>query len=377
MFGLSKKYILISRRCAVLVAVALIVVFSSSVAESARLKDIAFFEGVRSNQLIGYGIVVGLEGTGDKSGAVYTNQSVANMLNKIGMKIDPGSLSIKNTAAVIVTAELPPFSKKGSRIDVLVSSIGDAKSLQGGTLLVTPLKSHDGKVYAVAQGPVSMGGFVAGIGGTTISKNHQTVAKVPGGAFIEKEVPFSLAGKRSLSLIFRHPDFTTAKSAADEINMILGGTMAVALDGGSVAIRIPAEYKNDIVTFIAKVEKLTINEDTISRVVVNERTGTVVMGKNVTISTVAVSHGDITIQINTDTDVSQPGAFSRGQTVVTESQDIQVFEKPASLMLIKQTITLGEVVSALNEVGVTPRDLVAILQALKAAGALQAELVII
>jgi flagellar P-ring protein precursor FlgI len=370
MFGLSRKYITV-------IVVAVVVILSGTVAESARLKDIAFFEGVRSNQLIGYGLVVGLEGTGDKSGAVYTNQSVANMLNKIGMKINPGDLSIKNTAAVIVTAELPPFSKKGARIDVLVSSIGDAKSLQGGTLLVTPLKSHDGKVYAVAQGPVSMGGFVAGIGGATISKNHQTVAKVPGGAFIEKEVPFSLAGKSELFLIFRHPDFTTAKSAADEINNALGGAMATARDGGSVAIVVPAEYRNNIVDFIAKIEKLTIKEDTISRVVVNERTGTVVMGKNVTISTVAVSHGDITIQINTDSEVSQPGAFSAGRTVVTDITDVQVFEKPASLVLLKQTITLGEVVTALNEVGVTPRDLVAILQALKAAGALQAELVII
>lgn len=376
MFGLSKYTPSRAGLCA-FVLMMVVVFFSAIPAESARLKDIAFFDGVRANQLLGYGLVVGLDGTGDKSGAVYTNQSVANMLNKIGMKIQPGDLSIKNTAAVIVTAELPAFSKKGGRLDVLVSSIGDAKSLQGGTLLVTPLKSHDGKVYAVAQGPVSMGGFVAGIGGNVVSKNHQTVAKVPGGAFIEKEVPFVLAGKGELALILRHPDFTTSRRAADKINMTFGGTMASALDGGSVKIIVPAEFKGDVVNFISQVERLTIREDTISRVVVNERTGTVVMGKNVTISTVAVSHGDITVQIKTESDVSQPGAFSAGQTVVTAMDDLQVFEKPASLVLLKQTVTLGEVVTALNEVGVTPRDLVSILQALKTAGAMQAELLII
>jgi len=369
MFGLSRYLIILS--------VAVAAVFCAVPAESARLKDVAFFEGVRSNQLIGYGLVVGLGGKGDKKGAVYTNQSVANMLNKLGMKIKPGDLSLKNTAAVIVTAELPPFAKKGSRIDVLVSSIGDAKTLQGGTLLVTPLKGPDGNVYAVAQGPVSMGGFVAGIGGTTVSKNHQTVAKLPGGAFVEKEVPFSLEGKRSLTLTFRHPDFTTVERAADMININFGGEMATARDSGSVSIVVPAEYRGNIVRFISKVEGLVVKEDTISKVVVNERTGTVVIGKNVTISTVAVSHGDITVQINTDIQVSQPGPLSEGETVVTATEDIQVFEKPASLVLLKQTVTLGEVVTALNEVGVTPRDLVAILQALKAAGALQAELLII
>ncbi len=370
MFGLSRYLIIIT-------FIAIVAVFSAAPASSARLKDVAFFEGVRSNQLLGYGLIVGLDGTGDKKGAVYTNQSVANMLNKLGMKIKPDDLSLKNTAAVVVTAELPPFSKKGSRLDVLVSSIGDAKSLQGGTLLVTPLKGPDGQVYAVAQGPVSMGGFVAGIGGTTVSKNHQTVAKVPGGAFIEKEVPFTLEGRGELFLTLRHPDFTTARRAADKINSAFGGQMAVARDSGSVGIVVPAEYRDNIVTFISKVERLVVREDTISRVVVNERTGTVIIGKNVTISTVAVSHGDITVHINADVQVSQPGAFSPGDTVVAVSEDIEVFEKPVSLVLLEQTVTLGEVVTALNEVGVTPRDLVAILQALKTAGAMQAELLII
>ena len=369
MFGLSRSLIVLF--------IAILAVFAPRPAQSARLKDVAFFEGVRSNQLLGYGLIVGLDGTGDKTGAVYTNQSVANMLNKLGMKIDPDDLSIKNTAAVVVTAELPPFSKKGSRLDVIVSSIGDAKSLQGGTLLVTPLKGPDGKVYAVAQGPVSMGGFVAGIGGTTVSKNHPTVAKVPGGAFIEKEVPFTLNGRGALALTLRHPDFTTAKRAADKINSTFGGQMAAARDSGSISITVPAEYRENIVLFISKIERLVVREDSISRVVVNERTGTVVMGKNVMISTVAVSHGDITVQINTETGVSQPGAFSAGETVVTTDEDVQVFEKPSSLVLLKQTVTLGEVVTALNEVGVTPRDLVAILQALKTAGAMQAELLII
>ncbi len=370
MYGLSRYLIIIT-------FITIVVVFSATPAQSARLKDVAFFEGVRSNQLLGYGLIVGLDGTGDKKGAVYTNQSVANMLNKLGMKIKPEDLSLKNTAAVVVTAELPPFSKKGSRLDVLVSSIGDAKSLQGGTLLVTPLKGPDGQVYAVAQGPVSMGGFVAGIGGTSVSKNHQTVAKVPGGAFVEKEVLFTLEGRRELFLTLRHPDFTTARRAAGKINSSFGGQMAIARDSGSVSIIVPAEYRDNIVVFISKVERLVVVEDTVSRVVVNERTGTVVIGKNVMISTVAVSHGDITVQIKADIEVSQPGAFSEGDTVVAVSEDIEVFEKPASLVLLEQTVTLGEVVTALNEVGVTPRDLVAILQALKSAGAMQAELLII
>jgi len=369
MFGLSKYLIIL--------LTAIVTVFSALPAESARLKDVAFFAGVRSNQLVGYGLVVGLGGKGDKKGAAYTNQSVANMLNKLGMKIKPRDLSLKNTAVVVVTAELPPFSKKGSRIDVLVSSMGDAKTLQGGTLLVTPLKGPDGNVYAVAQGAVSMGGFVAGIGGASVSKNHQTVAKLPGGAFVEKEVPFSLEGKRTLALTLRHPDFTTAERAANMINMSFGGEMARALDSGSIGIVVPAEYRDNIVRFISKVERLVIKEDSISKVVVNERTGTVVIGENVTISTVAVSHGDITVQINTDVEVSQPEALSEGETVVTKTEDIKVVEKPASLVLLKQTVTLGEVVTALNEVGVTPRDLVAILQALKAAGAMQAELLVI
>lgn len=348
-------------------------------AGAARIKDIAFVDGVRPNQLVGYGLVVGLSGTGDKSSAVYTTQSIANMLNKMGLKFDPSAIKVKNTAAVLITSELPPFAKPGMKIDVLVSSLGDATSLQGGTLIATPLKGHDGNVYSVAQGALALAGFSAGTQGAKVTKNHQTAGKIPNGAIIEREVPLALSGRQDLFLSLRSPDFTTARNVADAINKNFSSNVAEAVDAGSVRLLVPAPgAAGGVVGFISRVEGIDVLSDSVTKVVVNERTGTVVMGENVKISTVAVSHGDISIEIKTQFLISQPNSFSkRGETVVVPYEEVGVEEQKARLVVLPESVTLGEVVRALNLVGVTPRDLVAILQAIKAAGALQAELEII
>lgn len=348
-------------------------------AEAARVKDIAFIDGVRPNQLVGYGLVVGLDGTGDKSSAVYTTQSIANMLNKMGLKFDPSAIKVKNTAAVLITAELPAFAKAGMKVDVLVSSLGDATSLQGGTLIATPLRGHDGAVYSVAQGNIALAGFSAGAGGAKVAKNHQTAGKIPNGGIIEKEVALQLSGKPELFLSLRNPDFTTARNMSDAINRNFSANVAQAVDAGSIRLQVPApDFSNGVVGFISRIEAIDVATDSITRVVVNERTGTVVMGESVRISTVAVSHGDISIEIKTQYLISQPRAFSeKGETVVVPYEDVEVNERKSRLVVLPESVTLGEVVRALNLVGVTPRDLVAILQAIKAAGALQAELEII
>lgn len=370
MFGRSKKV-------ALLIFALASFVFSNA-AYGARIKDIAFIEGVRSNQLIGYGIVVGLNGTGDKTSAVYTMQSIANMLNRMGMKFDPKTIKVKNAAAVLVTAELPAFSKTGSKIDVLVSSLGDATSLQGGTLISTPLKGPDGSVYAVSQGAVSLAGFTAGSAGNSISKNHQTAGKIPNGAIIEKDVPVNLFGRDTLQLSLRDPDFTTAERVVDEINRNFSTKVAMAVDAGSVSLSVPEEFKASVVQYISMIESLDVRPDAVTKVVVNERTGTVVMGERVRLSTVAISHGDISIEIKTQYYISQPNAFSpKGETVVVPVEQADVQEQKSKLIVVPEGVTLGDVVRALNLIGVTPRDLVAILQSIKAAGALQAELEII
>ncbi|HEY4707762.1 MAG TPA: flagellar basal body P-ring protein FlgI [Thermodesulfobacteriota bacterium] len=347
-------------------------------AGAARIKDIAFIEGVRPNQLVGWGLVVGLSGTGDKSSAIYTTQSIANMLNKMGLKFDPSSIKVKNTAAVLITAELQAFAKPGAEIDVVVSSLGDATSLQGGTLIATPLRGHDGSVYAVAQGPVALAGFSAGSDTARVTKNHQTAAKIPGGAIIEKEVPLVLEGRQEFYLSLRNPDFTTAERVARAVNDYLGiRGVASAVDAGKIRLSVPEQFKNPVV-FISKVEGIDVAPDAVTKVIVNERTGTVVMGENVKISTVAVSHGDISIEIKTQYAISQPPAFSRkGETVVVPYDNVEVEEQKSRLIVLPESVTLGDVVRALNLIGVTPRDLVAILQAIKAAGALQAELEVI
>lgn len=354
-----------------------IVIAMSAPLEAARVKDIANVGGVRDNQLMGYGLVIGLNGTGDKKGTEFTIRSVTSMLTRMGITIDPSAVSVKNVAAVMVTAKLPPFAKKGGRIDVIVSSIGDSSSLQGGTLLFTPLKGANQMVYAIAQGPVSLGGYIGGGGGDSVQKNHATVGRIADGAIIEREVEMDLNSRKELTITLRNHDFSTAVRLAEIVNQNLKQGIARPQDAGTVVLSIPPEYENRAIELIASVENLDVRVDAPARIVLNERTGTVVMGESVRISTVAISHGSLTIQVRTQVEVSQPGAFSKGQTVVVPQKDVSVDEQEARLMVLQSGVTVDEVVRALNSVGVTPRDLIAILQAIKAGGALQAELEII
>jgi len=357
----------------------LLVAVGSDVAHAARIKDIANIRGVRQNQLFGYGLVVGLDGSGDGNKSLFTVQSLASMLEKMGVTIDPDDLKVKNVAAVMITADLPPFARTGSRIDVLVNSIGDAKNLQGGTLLLTPLKGADGKVYAVAQGPVSTGGFSYGKGtGTGVQKNFPTVANIVGGALIEREIANNFNERELLTLALHAPDFTTATRMAQAINAAFGDALASAPDAGTIEVKVPDLYRGRSVELVALIENIGVTPDMVSKIIINERTGTVIMGENVRIATIAIAHGNLSIQVNRQDNVSQPLPFSRGgQTVVTSDRDLVVQEGSNPLFLVESGVSIGEVVRALNALGVSPRDLIAIFQALKAAGALQAELQII
>jgi flagellar P-ring protein precursor FlgI len=349
-------------------------------AKAVRIKDIADIKGVRQNQLVGYGLVVGLEGTGDSDDSLFTIQSLASLLEKMGVTVQPDDIDdVENVAAVMVTADLPPFAALGSRIDVLVSSIGDAETLQGGTLLFTPLKGADGSVYAVAQGPVSTGGFaVSGNSGDQVQKNFPTVGRVVGGGLVEKEIQSNFNQKKSLTLALHDPDFTTASRVAQAINRAFYSQLAQTENAGSIRVSVPENYQGNTVQFVTLVESLGVTPDMISKVVVNERTGTVIMGENVRIATIAIAHGNLSIQINESQNVSQPLPFSRGgQTVVTPESDIVVQEGKNPIFLVESGVSIGELVKALNALGVSPRDLIAIFQALKAAGALQAELEVI
>jgi flagellar P-ring protein FlgI len=357
----------------------LLVAVGSDAAHAARIKDIANIRGVRQNQLFGYGLVVGLDGSGDGNKSVFTVQSLSSMLEKMGVTIDPDDVKVKNVAAVMITADLPPFARTGSRIDVLVNSIGDAKNLQGGTLLLTPLKGADGKVYAVAQGPVSTGGFSYGKGtGTGVQKNFPTVANIVGGALIEREIANNFNERELLTLALHAPDFTTATRMAQAINAAFGDVLAHAPDAGTIEVKVPDLYRGRSVELVALIENIGVTPDIVSKIIINERTGTVIMGENVRIATIAIAHGNLSIQVNRQDNVSQPLPFSRGgQTVVTSDRDMVVQEGRNPLFLVESGVSIGEVVRALNALGVSPRDLIAIFQALKAAGALQAELQII
>jgi len=356
-------------------------------ANAVRIKDVGSFEGVRDNQLIGYGLVVGLDRTGDQViGGQFTIQAMMSMLNKMGINlvIDPIQLLTRNIASVMVTAKLPPFAKPGLTVDVLVSSMANAKSLQGGTLLLTPLKAANQQVYAVAQGPVSIGGFLGGTGGaggSTTTKNHQSAGIVPGGAIIEKDAGIDIESWETVSVLLRNPDFTTAIRTTKAIDGVFGKGSAMAVNSGLVRASIPTTFRGRVVEYIAAIEGLDINVDMPAKVVVNERTGTVVLGEHVRISTCAISHGNLTISVKNTVNVSQPPApiigSTGGQTTVTEDVQTEVKEEESRLVVVDETVTLGEVVRALNAVGVTPRDLVAILSALRAAGALQANLDVI
>ena len=347
-------------------------------ARAIRLKDVASFKGVRSNQLLGNGLVVGLNGTGDGTNVDFNTQELANMLSNLGLNVDRTKVKVKNIAAVAVTAILPPFARVGTRIDVLVSSMGDAKSLQGGTLVFTPLKGADGQVYALAQGPVSVGGFAAsGEAGGGVTKNHPTAGRIANGASVEREITFDFAGKDDIIMALNDSDFTTANRAVMAINKYLRGSYAVSKDGGTIAIKLPPAFKEKMVPMLASLENLEIATDTVAKVIIDERNGTVVMGENVRLSTVAIAHGNLMIQIKERPRISQPLPFSKGTTAVVPDTSITVKEGADRLMVLPEGINIGQVVQALNAIGVTPRDLIAILQAIKAAGALQAELQII
>jgi len=357
-----------------LAVLSVLLVHLATNAHAARIKDIAEIEGVRQNQLVGYGLVVGLDGTGDGKKSAFTIKSLVSMLEKMGMTLNPQDISVNNVAAVMITADLPPFARIGNRIDILVSSIGDAKNLQGGTLLFTPLRAADGRVYAVAQGPVSTGGFSAGGAGGTTKKNFPTVGRIVGGALIEKEINYEFARKKTLSLTLNYPDFTTASRVAEAINTAFYERLAQTLDAGTIKVRVPEKYFGNTVELVTQIEALAVTPDTVATVVINERTGTVVMGENVRISTIAIAHGNLSIEIKESAEVSQPLPFSQGDTVTTPDTDISVKEEKSKLFLMKSGVGIGEVVRALNALGVSPRDLITIFQAIKAAGALQAKL---
>lgn len=343
-----------------------------------RIKDMASIQGVRDNQLIGYGIVVGLDGSGDQTTQTpFTVQSIISMLSQMGVNMPQGtSLQLKNVAAVIVTATLPPFSRPGQTIDVTASSIGNAKSLRGGTLLMTPLKGADGQVYAMAQGNVLVGGVGASSGGASVQVNHLSVGRVPAGATVERAVPTLLGQGEFIHLELNATDFTTVARIVEAINGQVASGLASALDGRMVQVRAPGGSER--VAFISKIENLEVNPaQGIAKVIVNARTGSIVMNQAVTLETCAVAHGNLTVMINTDSSVSQPNALSQGQTVQTDKATIDVKMDKGGLVQLQRGVSLSDVVKALNSIGATPQDLLAILQAMKSAGALRAELEII
>jgi flagellar P-ring protein precursor FlgI len=342
-----------------------------------RVKELATFEGVRINQITGYGLVVGLNGTGDKDQTGFTRQSLSNLLKRMDLTIAPSALKVKNVAAVMVTADLPPFVKPGTKIDILVSSIGDATSLQGGTLVATSLKGLDDQVYAMAQGPLSVGGFAITGQAATVQKNHPTVGRIVQGATVEREVPIRWQGKESLSVKLGQPDFTTAARVAEAINESLPGAAAKPLDASTIELSIPQNFRENLAVLVAELENLNVEPDYVGKVIIDERTGTVVVGENVKLSTVAVAHGTLSVQIREGAQVTQPGPFGGGETVVTPETEINVEEGADNLLLIERSTNINDVVKALNAIGVTPRDLIMIFQAIKAAGALHGELEII
>jgi len=349
-----------------------------STAEASRIKELAHLKGVRSNQLVGYGLVVGLNGSGDSDSTQFTVQSLVNMMDRLGVTVDPNDVKVDNVAAVVVTANLPPFARAGSTIDVTVSSVGDAESLVGGTLLMTPLKAADGKVYAVSQGALILNALAFGGKAASVQKNHPTVGRIPSGALVEREVPYTFGENQELDYLLRDSDFTTISRMSAAVNKHFGKPLAHSLDAGEMQVLVPENYRDRVVDFVSELERLVVTPDTMARIVVNEKTGTVVMGDQVRISTVAISHGNLSLVITEDTNVSQPNSFARrGRTVASPQTDISVNEEGGQLIVLEQGASIGDVAAALNAIGATPRDLVAIFEALKAAGALYADLVVL
>lgn len=346
---------------------------------TSRIKDIADFEGVRDKQLIGYGLVVGLNGTGDNIKSVdFTKESLISMLDKIGINARDGQLKAKNVAAVMVTANLPAFARQGSRIDVMVSALGDAKNLQGGTLLATPMQGADGEIYAVAQGQIAVGAVSARGTNASVVKGVPTAGRIASGAIVENEIPFDLDSLKTIRIALRNPDFTTSRRVADAINAMLGTTAAQALDPATISLDIPKKYQGKIVDLMTRVEQLQVQPDQLARVVIDESSGIVVIGKDVKINRLAIAQGNLTIKITDIPFVSQPLPFSNGTTVSGVTTAININEGiDAKLTVVNTGVNLQELVDGLNALGVTPRDLISILQAIKASGALQAEIEVI
>jgi flagellar P-ring protein FlgI len=341
-----------------------------------RIKDLATVEGVRQNQLVGYGLVVGLNGTGDTlNNAPFTKQSLQAMLERLGVNTRGANLRTANVAAVMVTANLPAFATQGTRLDVTVSALGDAKSLQGGTLLVTPLLGADGEVYAVAQGSIAIAGFQAEGEAARVTRGVPTVGRIANGALIEREVDFKLNAQKALRLSLRNPDLTTARRIAAAINDYMGADTAEPTDPSTVNINIPARYRGNMIQLLTEVEQLRVEPDQTARIVVDERSGIIVMGKDVRVSTVAVAQGNLTVTISEQPQVSQPNALSNGVTTVVPRTGVRVDAGEGNkLAVVREGVTLRELVDGLNALGIGPRDLIAILQAIKAAGALQADI---
>ncbi len=362
----------------------LLLIFSflfASFVHAARIKDLANLEGVRKNQLLGYGLVIGLNGTGDDvKKSLFTRKSIVNMVERLGISIDSSEISqlkTNNIAAVMVTADLPPFARPGSSMDIKISSLGDATSLIGGSLLMTNLKGPDGKVYAVAQGSVTVGAISYGGKTAKVQVNHPTVGRIVNGATIEQSVDFSLPKNGRLLYQLKQADFTTASRITEAVNSQFGPKTASSIDSGSIRIQMPENYENELVDFIANLENIAVAVDTPARIVVNERTGTIVMGQDVRISTVAVSHGNLNLIISEPIQVSQPNPLSEGETVENPVTNITAIQEEGHLVVLNMGVNIGDIANALNAIGATPRDLIAIFQAIKAAGALHGELVVL
>jgi flagellar P-ring protein precursor FlgI len=344
-----------------------------------RVKDIAYVQGIRGRQLIGYGLLVGLNGTGDTQRSTFTLQSMTSMLKRFGVTVPQNDMRLRNVAAVMVTAFVPSFAKEGGMIDVTVSSLGDATSIQGGTLLMTPLTGMDGTVYATAQGPVSVGGMSVRSNGNEIRRNHTAAGRIPGGALLERPVSLEIFRDSTVSVVLVRPDFTTATRVAEAVNGKFPNHIAIASDGSTIDLRVPADFRGPgkLVEFVSQIELLEITPDAVAKVVINERTGTIVVGGNVTIMPVAISHGGLNIEVQSVPVISQPQPFSRGETVATQQTTLYAAADSSTVVALDGAATVQDIAKALNVLKVAPRDIIAIFQALKEAGALTAELVVI
>lgn len=357
--------------------ISILLVCLTTLPAAVRVKEVAAIEGVRENQLVGYGIVVGLNGTGDKRQTYFSAQTLSNLLERMGVQVSPTAMQVRNTAAVLLTASLPPFAQPGTRIDVLVAAIGDSTNLQGGLLILTPLKSSGGQIFAAAQGPVVTGGFVAGRGaGNSTTVNHPTAGRVPSGAIVERVAP-SVSPDSSLRLQLRRADFTTASRLAAAINNRFKSGPARCESAGVVVVAVPPDWTARTVEFIAEMEALTLDPDRTARIVINERTGTVTAGREIQVRPVAILHGNLSVEVQTVSDVSQPAPFSDGKTTVVPQIGVGVKEDQAKSLQLKQGSTVDDLVRGLTAIGSTPRDIIAILQNLQAAGALAAEIEVI